>query len=292
MIVEIDRRSGFCFGVINAIKAAEDELKQTKQLYCLGDIVHNGMEVERLEKMGLKSISKEEFFTLSNCKVLIRAHGEPPETYEYAKANNVELIDATCPVVITLQERVRDSYQANQSQNGQIVIYGKNGHAEIIGLSGQTNYSAIVLENKDDIVKIDPSRPVSLYSQTTKRIEDFYEIADAVKNYVNPGLRVDIKDTICRQVSNRVPHLKKFAQNYDMILFVAGEKSSNGRYLFSICNEENPNSHLIARIEDIQSEWFENVESVGICGATSTPNWLMENVQEWITMKFNQTVSQ
>jgi 4-hydroxy-3-methylbut-2-enyl diphosphate reductase len=290
MKVEIDRRSGFCFGVIKAIKSAESELQDAPQLYCLGDIVHNGEEVKRLETMGLKSISKEEYFKLKDCKVLIRAHGEPPETYEHAEKNNIELIDATCPVVITLQERVRGSYLTNQPQNGQIVIYGKNGHAEIVGLSGQTNYSAIVLENKDDIQKIDPARPVSLYSQTTKRIEDFYEIAEAVKEHVNPGLRVDIKDTICRQVSNRVPHLKKFAQNYDMVLFVAGEKSSNGRYLFSICNEENPKSYLIAHVEDIQMEWFDNVESVGICGATSTPNWLMEKVQEWITAKFNQTV--
>ena len=261
MKVEIDRRSGFCFGVIKAIKSAESELQDAPQLYCLGDIVHNGEEVKRLETMGLKSISKEEYFKLKDCKVLIRAHGEPPETYEHAEKNNIELIDATCPVVITLQERVRGSYLTNQPQNGQIVIYGKNGHAEIVGLSGQTNYSAIVLENKDDIQKIDPARPVSLYSQTTKRIEDFYEIAEAVKEHVNPGLRVDIKDTICRQVSNRVPHLKKFAQNYDMVLFVAGEKSSNGRYLFSICNEENPKSYLIAHVEDIQMEWFDNVES-------------------------------
>ncbi|MBN1985928.1 MAG: 4-hydroxy-3-methylbut-2-enyl diphosphate reductase [Prolixibacteraceae bacterium] len=292
MKVEIDRRSGFCFGVIKAIKSAESELQDAPQLYCLGDIVHNGEEVKRLEKMGLKSISKEEYFQLKDCKVLIRAHGEPPETYEYAEKNNIELIDATCPVVITLQERVRGSYLANQPDNGQIVIYGKNGHAEIVGLSGQTGYSAIVLENKNDVAKIDPTRPVSLYSQTTKRIEDFYEIAEAVKNHVNPGLRVDIKDTICRQVSNRVPHLRKFSQNYDMILLVAGEKSSNGRYLFSVCKEENPNAHLIAREEDIQMEWFGGVESVGICGATSTPNWLMENVQKWITEKFNQTVSQ
>ncbi len=287
MKVEIDRRSGFCFGVIKAIKSAESELQDAPQLYCLGDIVHNGEEVKRLEKMGLKSISKKEYFKLKDCKVLIRAHGEPPETYEHAEKNNIELIDATCPVVITLQERVRGSYLTNKSNNGQIVIYGKNGHAEIIGLSGQTDYSAIVLENKDDIKKIDPTRPVSLYSQTTKRIEEFYEIAEAVKEHVNPGLRVDIKDTICRQVSNRVPHLKKFSQNYDMILLVAGEKSSNGRYLFSVCKEENPNSHLIARTEDIQKEWFKGVNSVGICGATSTPNWLMEEVQEWITSKFN-----
>jgi 4-hydroxy-3-methylbut-2-en-1-yl diphosphate reductase len=287
MKIEIDKRSGFCFGVIKAIKSAESELKDDPQLYCLGDIVHNGEEVQRLEKLGLKSISKEEYFELKNCKVLIRAHGEPPETYEHAEKNNIELIDATCPVVITLQERVRDSYQTNLKDNGQIVVFGKNGHAEIIGLSGQTDYTAIVLENKNDIIKIDPNRPVSLYSQTTKRIEDFYEIAEAVKNHVSPGLRVDIKDTICRQVSNRVPHLKNFAKNYDMILFVAGEKSSNGKYLYSICEEENPKSYLISKTDDINPEWFESVESVGICGATSTPNWLMEQVSDWISERYN-----
>lgn len=287
MKVEIDRRSGFCFGVIKAIKSAESELQDSNQLFCLGDIVHNGEEVQRLEKMGLKSISKEEYFSLKNCKVLIRAHGEPPETYEHAEKNNIELIDATCPVVLTLQERVKGSYKSNMASNGQIVIFGKKGHAEIIGLSGQTNHSSIILENEKDVVKIDPTRPVSLYSQTTKRIEDFYKIAEAVKNHVNPGIAVDIKDTICRQVSNRVPHLKKFARNYDLILFVAGEKSSNGKYLFSICKEENLNSYLISKTEDIHQEWFDKVESVGICGATSTPNWLMENVEIWINDKFN-----
>jgi 4-hydroxy-3-methylbut-2-enyl diphosphate reductase len=286
MKVEIDRRSGFCFGVINAIRAAENELEKDKQLYCLGDIVHNGMEVERLEKKGLLSISRDEFYTLKNCKVLIRAHGEPPETYEYAKQNNIELIDATCPVVLTLQERVKSSYLNHQKQNGQVVIFGKKGHAEIIGLDGQTNQSAIVLESKDDIDKIDANRPVSLYSQTTKRIEDFHEIATLVKERVNPEMPVEIKDTICRQVSNRVPQLKVFAKNYDMILFVTGKKSSNGKYLSSICKEENPKTYVISNIGEIETEWFENVNSVGICGATSTPNWLMEDVSEWITEKF------
>ena len=286
MKVEIDKRSGFCFGVINAIRAAENELEKDKQLYCLGDIVHNGMEVERLEKKGLVSISREEFYTLKNCKVLIRAHGEPPETYEYAKQNNIELIDATCPVVLTLQERVKSSYLNHQKQNGQVVIFGKKGHAEIIGLDGQTNKNAIVLESKDDIDKIDANRPVSLYSQTTKRIEDFHEIATLVKERVNPEMPVEIKDTICRQVSNRVPQLKVFAKNYDMILFVAGKKSSNGKYLSSICKEENPKTYVISNIAEIETEWFENVNSVGICGATSTPNWLMEDVSEWITQKF------
>lgn len=287
MIVEIDRRSGFCFGVINAIKEAENELKREGTLYCLGDIVHNGMEVERLEKMGLKSISKEEYFNLSDCKVLIRAHGEPPETYEHAKKNNIELIDATCPVVITLQEKVKDSYLKNNQQEGQVVIYGKNGHAEIIGLNGQTDNNAVVIESMADVEKLDPTRPVALYSQTTKRIEDFYDIAQSVKTKMKPGVPLEIKDTICRQVSNRVPNLKKFATRFDLILFIAGEKSSNGRYLYTICKEENPRSYKIATIDEINPDWFDGVSSVGICGATSTPNWLMEDAAKWVHENFD-----
>ena len=287
MKVEIDRKSGFCFGVIKAIKSAEAELENSNLLYCLGDIVHNGKEVNRLEKMGLKSISKEEYFTLKNCKVLIRAHGEPPETYKYAKENNIELIDATCPVVLTLQEKVKNSYNTRIKDKGQVVIFGKKGHAEIIGLNGQTNHNAIIVETIDDIYKIDMSRPVSLYAQTTKRIEDFHEIADLVSSKIKPGVPVEIKDTICRQVSNRVPNLKIFASKYDLILFVAGKKSSNGQYLYTICKEENPNSHFISEIDGIENSWFQKVESVGICGATSTPNWLMEEVSGWVTKNFD-----
>jgi 4-hydroxy-3-methylbut-2-enyl diphosphate reductase len=287
MKVEIDRKSGFCFGVIKAIKSAETELNSSNSLYCLGDIVHNGKEVQRLEKMGLKSISKEEYFTLKDCKVLIRAHGEPPATYKYAKENNIELIDATCPVVLTLQEKVKNSYATKLHNNGQVVIFGKKGHAEIVGLDGQTNHNAIIVESLEDVKKIDLSRPVSLYSQTTKRIEDFNKIAELVHTTIKPGVPVEIKDTICRQVSNRVPNLKIFAANYDLILFVAGKKSSNGQYLFSICKEENPNSYFISEIEEIKSNWFNNIQSVGICGATSTPNWLMEEVAKWITENFD-----
>lgn len=287
MIVEIDKRSGFCFGVINAIKSAENELKTEEYLYCLGDIVHNGKEVERLESLGLKSISKEEYFKLNNCKVLIRAHGEPPATYEYAKENNIELIDATCPVVLTLQEKIKSSYLQNEEQDGQLVIFGKKGHAEIVGLDGQTNHNAIILESIDDVDKIDMNRPVSMYSQTTKRIEDYQEIAKLVKSKSKPGVPLHIKDTICRQVSNRVPNLKKFAAKYDLILFIAGKKSSNGRYLFSICEEANPNSKKISNIEEIDPKWFNNINSVGICGATSTPNWLMEEAAEWIAKNFD-----
>lgn len=287
MIVEIDKKSGFCFGVINAIRAAENELENAEKLYCLGDIVHNGKEVERLEKLGLKSISKEEYFTLKDCKVLIRAHGEPPETYEYANQNNIELIDATCPVVLTLQEKVKRSYEAKIDLQGQVVIYGKKGHAEIEGLNGQTDHNAIIIESIADIDKIDTNRPVSLYSQTTKRIEDFNGIAGLIHSKMTPGVPIEIKDTICRQVSNRVPNLKNFAKNYDLILFVAGKKSSNGQYLFSICKEENPNSFIISQTGEIDQEWFSGINSVGISGATSTPNWLMEEVAGWVKEKFN-----
>ena len=287
MRVEIDQRSGFCFGVIKTIRSAESELKHSNKLYCLGDIVHNGMEVERLEKMGLHSVSREEYYQLKDCKVLIRAHGEPPETYEHAEKNNIELIDATCPVVLTLQEKVKGSYEKSKAQDGQIVIFGKKGHAEVIGLDGQIDNKAIVLENINDVEQIDFSRPVSLYSQTTKRVEDFYAIADKVKASMKPGTPVEIKDSICRQVSNRVPHLKKFVFNFDLILFVAGHKSSNGKYLYTICKEENPRTHHISRTSEIDPAWFENAESVGICGATSTPNWLMEEVADWVTQRFD-----
>lgn len=287
MIVDIDKKSGFCFGVIKAIKSAESELEDSNHLYCLGDIVHNEKEVQRLEKMGLESISKVEYFSLKNCKVLIRAHGEPPETYKYALENNIELIDATCPVVLTLQEKVKNSYVSKIQDKGQVVIFGKKGHAEIEGLNGQTNHNAIIVESIADVEKIDIDRPVSLYSQTTKRIEDFNKIAEFVKSNIQPGVPVDIKDTICRQVSNRVPNLKTFTSKYDLILFVAGKKSSNGQYLFSVCKEENPNSYSISQISEINNDWFLGVNSVGICGATSTPNWLMEEVANWVTRNFS-----
>lgn len=286
MKVEIDKNSGFCFGVINAIKAAETELETSNNLYCLGDIVHNGEEVSRLEKLGLKSISKDKFYTLKNCKVLIRAHGEPPETYKYAKENNIELIDATCPVVLTLQEKVKRSYKTQIKENGQVVIFGKKGHAEIVGLNGQTNHKAIIIEKIEDIDKINLNRPVSLYAQTTKRIEDFNEIADLITAKIKPNVPVKIKDSICRQVSNRVPNLKVFAKKFDTVLFVAGKKSSNGQYLYTICKEENSNAHFISDTNEIESRWFGNTQSVGICGATSTPNWLMEKVAAWITENF------
>ncbi|MCF6358184.1 MAG: 4-hydroxy-3-methylbut-2-enyl diphosphate reductase [Draconibacterium sp.] len=286
MKVEIDKNSGFCFGVVNAIKAAETELVNSNKLYCLGDIVHNGKEVNRLENMGLISISKKEFFSLKNCKVLIRAHGEPPETYKYAKENSIELIDATCPVVLTLQEKVKQSYNEQIEANGQVVIFGKKGHAEIIGLAGQTNHDAIIIEKIEDIDKINMNRPISLYAQTTKRIEDYNKVADLISSKIIPGTPIKVKDSICRQVSNRVPNLKIFAKKYDLILFVAGRKSSNGQYLYTICKEENSNAQFISETNEIENSWFGGVKSVGICGATSTPNWLMEEVAEWVNKNF------
>ena len=287
MRIEIDKHSGFCFGVIKAIQTAEEKLAQENQLYCLGDIVHNSMEISRLEKMGMKTVSREEYFQLHDCKVLIRAHGEPPETYEHARKNNIELVDATCPVVLTLQGRVKKSYDNSQKVKGQVVIFGKKGHAEVIGLDGQTNQNAILVENINDIEKIDFSRPVWLYSQTTRRIEEFHEIAEAVKSKMKPGVDAEIKDTICRQVSNRAPHLRKFARRFDLVLFVAGHKSSNGKYLFSVCREENSNSYHIAQPDEIKPDWFEGIDSVGICGATSTPNWLMKEVAARVEKRFS-----
>jgi primosomal protein N' (replication factor Y) (superfamily II helicase) len=276
--VEIDNNAGFCFGVIKAIKMAEEELEHDEMLYSLGDIVHNGEEVARLNKMGLKSISREEYFKLKDCKVLIRAHGQPPEIYEYAAENNIRLIDATCPVVLNIQKKIRDSYKRCTKNNGQIVIFGKKGHAEVIGLVGQTRNNAVVVEGMEDMHKIDFTRPVCIYSQTTKSIEDFYQIIEKIKTNMKPGVCLEIHDTICRHVSNRVPLIKQFAVNHHIILFVAGEKSSNGRLLYNICRKENPNTYYISRIDEIDPEWFKGVESVGISGATSTPNWLMEKV--------------
>ncbi len=288
MKIEIEEKSGFCFGVIKAIQKAEKELQNKTQLYCLGDIVHNGEEVKRLEELGLKTISKEEFFQLKNCKVLIRAHGEPPETYEYAQKNNIELLDATCPVVLRLQNKIRNTHQTNKNNDKQIVIFGKSGHAEVVGLNGQTNFNAIIVNHKNEIDKIDFSKPVSLYSQTTKNIDEFNEIVDIIGTKIDSDTSFTINDTVCRQVSNRVPQLKVFAQKFDIILFVSGKKSSNGKYLFNICKNTNERSYMISNADEIKKEWFENVDSVGISGATSTPKWLMIDIAMWINENINR----
>lgn len=285
--VTIDQNSGYCFGVEFAIQMAEDEMKKDGALYCLGDIVHNDMEVERLYKKGLRIITKEDLKELRDCKVLIRAHGEAPETYKIAIENNIELIDASCPVVLKLQNRIKHSYDKMSSSEGQVVIYGQKGHAEVKGLAGQTKEEAIIITSEDDLDQIDYSKPVTLYSQTTKSTKGFYKIKETIENRMqeaNSGASVEFSanDSICRQVSNREPHLTKFAKLHDIIIFVSGKKSSNGKALFSVCKAENERSYFVENESEIDLGWFKKEDSVGICGATSTPMWLMENVSKYI----------
>ncbi len=277
--VEIDSGSGFCFGVVTAIQKAEEELEKSGALYCLGDIVHNSDEVQRLARKGLEVITHADLEHLHNVKVLLRAHGEPPSTYLLAKRNNIEIIDATCPVVLRLQQRIKKSYDAEANERPQIVIYGKNGHAEVNGLVGQTSGEAIVIESVAELDKLDYSRPIALYSQTTKSLTGFKEIIAEIERRMLPGVRFESFDTICRRVDNRVEKLQEFARAHDLILFVAGKKSSNGKVLYEHCREVNPNTRLIANANEIACEWLENAESIGICGATSTPRWLMEEVK-------------
>jgi 4-hydroxy-3-methylbut-2-enyl diphosphate reductase len=273
--VNIDKHSGFCFGVVYAIEMAEDILEQDGKLYCLGDIVHNDEEVKRLQNKGLQIINHDHLKTLKNEKVLIRAHGEPPSTYELALENNLELIDASCPVVLKLQNRIKNSYDKNEN----IYIYGKHGHAEIIGLLGQTNNNALVFQDITELEIEKLPKKLTLYSQTTKSTDKFYEIKEKLES---EGFEVDANDTICRQVSNRDIELRDFAQLYDKIIFVAGTKSSNGKVLYEVCKQTNPNTYFVSNPEDIKQEWFGKNETVGICGATSTPMWLMEQVKEVI----------
>lgn len=287
--IVIDDQSGFCFGVVTAIRKAEEELARGGKLYCLGDIVHNSAEVVRLEKRGLNSIDHTAFLSLSNAKILLRAHGEPPETYLHAKANNIQIIDATCPVVLKLQQRIKATYDAAKASDSktQIVIYGRLGHAEVNGLVGQTNGEAIVVENVEQLDKIDFALPVSLYSQTTKSLEGFSEIVKAIGERMQPGVNFEYQDTICRQVANRVEHIRNFACAHDVILFVAGEKSSNGKVLFGHCLEQNRRSHLLEEASQLKVEWLLEAKSVGICGATSTPRWLMEEVAQAVDKLVN-----
>ena len=277
--IEIDNGSGFCFGVTTAINKAEEELAQGGTLYCLGDIVHNGMECERLREMGLITINHEELRELHDVKVLLRAHGEPPETYELARRNNIEIIDATCPVVLQLQKRIKQQYESGK---GQIVIFGKKGHAEVLGLVGQTHSNAIVIENFDEVKKLDFSRDIYLYSQTTKALDEFHRIIDYIQSHISSEATFKSFDTICRSVANRMPNISQFATRHDLILFVCGRKSSNGKVLFNECLRVNPNTHLIEDPCEIQEEWLEGIKTVGICGATSTPKWLMEQCREAI----------
>lgn len=276
--IEIDKQSGCCFGVEKAIKKAEEELQKGGTLYCLGDIVHNNIEVDRLTKMGLVTINHEEFKQLKNVRVLLRAHGEPPSTYQIAKENNIELIDASCPVVLGLQKRIKKKFVTRPHEDGQIVIFGKKGHAEVNGLMGQTDESAIVIESKEDIDMLDFSRDISLFSQTTKPLDGFQEIGEMIKSRMKDGATFEFYDTICRQVSNRVPNMHEFAKKHDLVIFIAGEKSSNGKVLFAECKKNNPNSYLIHHPDQVNPEWIEKDISIGICGATSTPMWQMEAV--------------
>ena len=288
LTIEIDEGSGFCFGVTTAIRKAEEELAKGTRLYCLGDIVHNGMEVERLHESGLTTINHEDMKRLHGVKVLLRAHGEPPETYELARRNDIDIIDATCPVVLALQRRIKRQFDGNPE--AQIVIFGKRGHAEVLGLVGQTSGAAIVVEKVDDVKRLDFSRDIYLYSQTTKSLDGFHRIIDYIQNHISKEATFKSFDTICRQVANRMPNIAAFASRHDLILFVSGRKSSNGKVLFNECRSVNGRSYQIESPEEIDMAWLtEDVRTIGICGATSTPKWLMEQCKERIAKAISLT---
>ena len=279
-VVEIDSRSGFCHGVVTAIRKAEEELDRSDApLYCLGDIVHNSDEVERLERKGLSTITHSDLQRLPGSRVLLRAHGEPPSTYATAAGLGIEIVDATCPVVLQLQRRIKATYDA-PGPRPQIVIYGKAGHAEVNGLVGQTDGEAIVVENPDQLDRVDFNRDIALYSQTTMSLQGLAAMVEEINRRKAPGISFTYHDTICRQVANRVNHLREFASAHDVILFVAGAKSSNGKVLFKECLDVNPRSHLLSHSGDFDPAWISGAGSIGICGATSTPRWLMEEVRD------------
>lgn len=282
MQITIDPNSGFCFGVVNAINAAEAVLQNTDKLYCLGDIVHNNAEVERLKSKGLEIIDHDQLKQLKNVPVLIRAHGEPPETYKIVLENNIQLIDASCPVVLRLQNSVKKGWDQMKKVDGQIVIYGKEGHAEVVGLAGQTTNEAIIINSESDLQQIDFERPINLFSQTTQSIEGFNKIIEQIKERTTNDsgqATLSVNDTICRQVSHRAPQLREFSKKFDVVVFVSGKKSSNGKYLYGVCKENNQQTYFISSKEEMKKEWFTKANSVGICGATSTPMWLMEEVE-------------
>lgn len=280
MLIDIDEKSGFCFGVVNAIKRAEEEIEDEGVLYSLGDIVHNRVEIERLTNKGLVTVSHKNIPDLSGKVLFIRAHGEPPSTYREAAEQGIKIIDATCPVVSKLQKSVKEAYENMKPIDGQVVILGKHGHAEVVGLNGQINNQAIIVENMDELMsKVDFKRPIFFLSQTTKPLPLFNSMSEVIRNR---GSQVIIKDTICRNVSNRVPHLRAFATRYDLVLFISGKESSNGKVLFEQCKLSNPNSYKIEDENDIQASWLEGMASIGICGATSTPRWLMERVKTYL----------
>ncbi len=284
-MVTIDKESGFCFGVVTAIDKAEEELRHSGSLYCLGDIVHNGQEVNRLAALGLKTIDHEQMASLHRVKVLLRAHGEPPSTYETAQENDIDIIDASCPVVLGLQKRIRKQYEAIRGRSdSQIVIFGKPGHAEVVGLEGQTENTAIVIEHLEDVDRLDLTKNTYLFSQTTKDVEEFAQLVGEIQKRFK-GQEFVWKDTICRQVSSRSRHIQEFARQNDIVFFVGGKKSSNGKVLFELCRQANPQSYFISGPEEITEEQIEasKDKAVGICGATSTPLWLMEKCKERLT---------
>ncbi|RXQ96566.1 4-hydroxy-3-methylbut-2-enyl diphosphate reductase [Ancylomarina salipaludis] len=283
MIIEIDPNSGFCFGVVNAIEKAEETLAKNETLFCIGDIVHNNIEVDRLKDQGLKTINHDDFEKLSNAKVLFRAHGEPPASYQKAKENNIEVIDASCPVVLNLQKRIKKTYLETKKNGGQILIYGKKGHAEVNGLVGQTHGSAMVIERIEDLNEVNWDKPVILFSQTTKTISGFNEISEILKVKCQNELKIN--DTICRKVSNRMPNLREFAKKHDVIIFVSGKKSSNGKLLFDVCQQENSQSYFVSHPDEVEMTWLTKAKSIGISGATSTPSWLMEQIAQNIKLE-------
>jgi len=289
MLVEIDKQSGFCFGVQNAVEIAEKALLRGEKVFSLGPIVHNDKEVERLSTLGLASIDHDEFRKLKNCKVLIRAHGEPPETYITAEKNNITIIEATCPIVKRLQSKIRETWLKTKDGNGQVVIFGKSGHAEVKGLLGQINDEGILVSGPDDLRKIDVTKPVYLFSQTTMSVKEYNNLKDILRSKMEengisePDMNLFINKTICGQVSNREPHLKAFAKKHDTIIFVSGRESSNGKMLYSVCKNINPDTHFVSSPEELEKSWFNGKDSVGICGATSTPKWLIENIRDIIS---------
>jgi 4-hydroxy-3-methylbut-2-enyl diphosphate reductase len=285
MRIEIEKSSGFCFGVENAILMAEEALRSGEKVYSLGQIVHNEIEVDRLKKLGLITIDHEQFKKLFNCKVLIRAHGEPPDTYRTALENGIEIVEATCPIVKKLQSRVEKAWIKSSKTEGQVAIFGKSGHAEVKGLLGQVNGEAILISSSDDLNKINYSQPLTLFSQTTRSKSDYNQIIEEIKaGYIesgnDPSKMLKVNNTICGQVANREPALMKFASKHDIILFVSGTNSSNGKMLFEVCKKVNQSSYFITSFEEIDPKWLRDSESVGLCGATSTPRWLIKEINE------------
>ena len=289
MVVEVDKQSGFCFGVQNAVEIAEKALLKGEKVFSLGPIVHNDKEVDRLSSLGLVSIDHDEFRKLKDCKVLIRAHGEPPETYLTADKNNLTIIEATCPIVKRLQSKIRETWIRTKEGDGQVVIFGKPGHAEVVGLLGQINNEGILVSGPDDFGKIDILKPVYLFAQTTMSVKEYKNLTDILRIKMEENGITDlsrnliINKTICGQVSNREPHLKAFAKKHDIIIFVSGRESSNGKMLYSVCKNINAGTHFVSSYEEIDKSWFKGKNSVGICGATSTPKWLIENIRDIIS---------